>query len=85
MVTMTLDLSEEAMAFIVPEAARLGFHDPAAYLVSLIEAERDRFEAEAILPLLREAIESGPATPMTAEDWASIRQEVRSRLAERVG
>jgi hypothetical protein len=33
--------------------------------------------------LLLEGLASGPAVPMTAEDWESIRQEVRERRERR--
>ena len=32
---------------------------------------------------LLEALDSGPATPMTSEDWEEIRHEVRERSARR--
>lgn len=35
--------------------------------------------------LLQEGLDSGPSTPMTVQDWAEIRLEVRCRVAEQVG
>ena len=45
----------------------------------LTEAEWERYNRR-LEALLIEGLESGPATEMTAEDWASIRREVRDRL-----
>jgi hypothetical protein len=42
------------------------------------EDERKRVEAKLI-----EGLESGPAIPMTAEDWAEIRREIAERRAHR--
>jgi hypothetical protein len=33
--------------------------------------------------LVREGVESGPATPFTAEDWVTIRQEGKAVLEQR--
>lgn len=39
--------------------------------------ENSRREAQARLDaLLQEGLDSGPSTPMTAEDWRDIRREV---------
>ncbi|MBV9851334.1 MAG: hypothetical protein JO250_16815 [Armatimonadetes bacterium] len=42
-------------------------------------------DAAHLEQLLLEGIRSGPATPMTAQDWQDIRQEVRDRAARRKG
>ena len=45
-----------------------------------------RREAQARLDaLLQEGLDSGPSTPMTAEDWSDIRREVRRRGEEQAG
>lgn len=43
-------------------------------------AGQQRFEE-----LVQEALDSGPATPMTKQDWNDIRQEVRLRAERRNG
>ena len=84
MTTLNLPLGEEDLAFVEAQAAKRGHADAVEYILAPIEEERKRIEDEAVLPLLREALESGPATPMTREDWEGMRDEARSRLAERV-
>ena len=52
------------------------------------EAERDRARQrmqERVVALLDEGVASGPATPMTADDWEAIRREVRERRVKRDG
>src|SRR5262245_44469419 len=46
----------------------------------LLEKSRADLEAKLV-----EGLESGPAAPMTAEDWADIRREVRERRERRNG
>ncbi len=43
-----------------------------------VAANRERLRA-----LIREGIESGPATPMTPDDWADLRRRLDERLAAR--
>ena len=45
-----------------------------------------RQEAQAKLDaLLQEGLDSGPSTPMTAEDWTDIRREVKRQGEEQAG
>ena len=59
-----------------------------------LELDEKRFAEESesrprtkqdIERLMLEGLNSGPATVMTAEDWESIRQEVRERREKRKG
>jgi antitoxin ParD1/3/4 len=81
MATMTISLPEEMRAFIEARVAEGGYASASEYLRALIrEAQRRqaRQESEA---KLREALESGPATPMTREDWVALRREAMDGLA----
>jgi len=42
------------------------------------------FVSESLDALLQEGLDSGPSTPLTAQDWAEIRLEVQRRAAEQV-
>ena len=44
----------------------------------------DELVQEKLDALLQEGLDSGPSTPMTAQDWAEIRLEVQRRGAEQV-
>jgi len=65
---------EDPSAFVEQEASRKGG-----------EARKRREDCDRVDALLMEAIESGPAAPMTAEDWEQIRDEVRRRHETRRG
>jgi antitoxin ParD1/3/4 len=81
MSTLTLTLPDSLKEFVESQVAKGGFGDANDYFLSLLEEQRRIQEDEAVLPLLIEAIESGPATPMTREDWDDIRRSVREKLA----
>jgi antitoxin ParD1/3/4 len=49
------------------------------YFRELLRADQRRKTEAKIEALLLEGINSGPATPMTEQDWAGIRQRVRER------
>lgn len=84
MATMTLTLPDPMKDFLEDQAARQGFATVSDYLQSVIRevqgepADRDRVDA-----LLLEGLDSGPATPMTPEDWDEIRREGDRLIAER--
>src|SRR5262249_19213647 len=76
MATMNISLADDMKAFIEDEAARRGFGTVSEYVRAIIrdvqarQAERDRLDA-----ILIEGLDSGPATPLTKEDWEHIRRE----------
>jgi antitoxin ParD1/3/4 len=83
MTTMTLSLPDSVREFVEAQIVQGGFRDINADFLALVAEDRQRREFdEAVLPLLQEAIESGPATPMTRDDWDEIRREVREKLAK---
>jgi hypothetical protein len=51
--------------------------DPASVTDEALQKRKREIET-----LLVEGLDSGPATPMTAEDWAALRQRVVARLAK---
>ncbi len=86
MAIKNVPLPEDLGAFVEEEAARKGFATPGDYVESVLgEARKRREDRDRVDALLTEAIESGPAAPMTAEDWEQIRDEVRRRHEARRG
>ena len=53
------------------------------YLRELIRNAQKRAAQERLEEMLLEGINSGPATPMTEQDWEDIRREALERLAAR--
>ena len=70
-----LSLPEEMKSFVDSEASRNGFATVDAYLRSLIQEEQRRQARQSLDAKLIEALESGPSTEMTREDWESIEAE----------
>jgi antitoxin ParD1/3/4 len=78
--TLSIPLSEEQRAFVEGRAAEDGCESAEAYVTALIEADYKRRARERLEQLLLEGIESGPATPMTPQDWDDLRRRVEQRL-----
>jgi antitoxin ParD1/3/4 len=86
MASRTISLPDDTMEFAEAAARRRGLGSVDAYLEAVLREERLREARREIDARLREAIESGPAEPMTREDWDAIEREGLARLdAERRG
>jgi putative addiction module CopG family antidote len=79
---VTISLSKAQREFLEAQVAEGAYRSVSACLEALIRAERKRKAEEKLLALVREAEESGPATPMTREDWENIRREALEQLAK---
>jgi antitoxin ParD1/3/4 len=80
MTTITLSLPESLREFVEEQVAKGGFGSADAFLLALVREAQKREAKAKLEALLLEGLESGPATPMTPEEWADIRREVRERL-----
>ena len=80
MTTMNISLPEEMKAFIEAEMAQEGYASASEYLRSLIREAQKRRAKQELEAKFREALESGPATPMTKADWAALRREALEGL-----
>ena len=81
MTTMNISVPDDMKAFVEAEMAQEGHASASEYLRTLIRDAQKRRAKRELEAKLREALESGPATPMTREDWDSIEQEAMDRLA----
>lgn len=91
-------LPESLMDFVQERVESGGFRDVGAYIVGLVEADRQKqrqpaergadesvgaFKADSALEAtLLARIESGPKIEMTESDWANIKRESIARLRE---
>ncbi|MBC6478432.1 MAG: type II toxin-antitoxin system ParD family antitoxin [Hormoscilla sp. GM7CHS1pb] len=67
----------------VEEQIRLGSYGNASeYFSLLVQQDRERQTKERLETMLIEGLESGPAEPMTAQDWEKIRMAVRERTGQ---
>jgi antitoxin ParD1/3/4 len=78
---MNISLPEEMKAFIEAQMAQEGYASASEYLRTLIREEQKRRAKQELEAKFREAVESGPATAMTKEDWVALRQEALDGLA----
>lgn len=104
---MSINLSEQSLAWAHQQATLGGFESVEEYLELLLHRERYRSDPDLVVrelaardgeepssvssiriesakrhleELLREGLESGPATPMTPDVWADLRRRVNARL-----
>jgi antitoxin ParD1/3/4 len=80
MATLDISLPDDMMAYVEAQAAREGFGTASEYLCSVIREVQKRHAKQALEAKLREALESGPAEPMTREDWDELERDARERL-----
>jgi antitoxin ParD1/3/4 len=81
MTTMNISIPDEMKAFVEAQMTEEGFTSASEYLHALIrEAQKRRAKRDLEAKLL-EGLESGPATPMTREDWLAMRAEALEGLS----
>ena len=81
MTTMNISLPDEMKTFVEAEMALEGYASACEYLRALIRDAQKRRAKRDLEAKLREALDSGPATPMTREDWVALRAEAIEGLA----
>ena len=74
-------LPEPLRQFVEERVAEGGYGTPDGYLLALVREDQKRQAKAKLEALLLEGLDSGPATPMTDEDW----DEMRRRFDERHG
>jgi antitoxin ParD1/3/4 len=80
MTTMNISLPDEMKTFVETQMAHEGYASASEYLRALIREAQKRQAKRELEAKLREALESGPATEMTREDWAALRAEALEGL-----
>jgi antitoxin ParD1/3/4 len=75
-------LPDYLKAFVDGEIDGLRHTSASAFLFHLVQQAYMRKHSDRIDKLLLEGLNSGPATPMTKEDWAGIRQRISERLGK---
>lgn len=82
MTTLTISLPKPQRAFVDAQVKARGLESASEYIEQLILQEQLRPHRDRINELLREGLNSGPATPMTRQDLEAIEREGLARLAE---
>lgn len=81
MTTMNISLPDEMKSFVETEMSQEGYASASEYLRALIRDAQKRKAKRALEAKFREALESGPATPMTHDYWVALRAEALEGLA----
>ena len=83
--SMNVSLPETLKDYVQERVAEGTFSNPSDYVRALIREDMKRQAEEKLDALLMEGINSGPAEPMTREDWAEIRANLEEHIAKRHG
>ena len=76
MTTMNISLPDEMKAFIEAQVSEEGYASASEYLRDLVQSAQKRKAKQELEAKLNEALMSGPATPMTPEDWDTMKRRV---------
>ena len=82
MTTMNISVPDEMKAFVEAQMAQEGYASASEYLRALIREAQKRQAKQALEAKFREALESGPATPMTRDDWEELERNVWERYRQ---
>jgi len=82
MQSMNISLPEPLKDFVDQQIAAGRYSSASEYVRELIREDEKRKAEERLEQLLLEGLQ-GEETPLTREDWASIRGEARARISAR--
>ena len=77
--TMNVALPRNLKEYVQERVSLGGYSSVSEYLRELIRADQKQKAKEALEAEISKGLDSGDATPMTAEDWQAIRREVVRR------
>ncbi len=83
MATMNISLPDQMKEFVESQAQKEGFGTVSEYLRSIIREVQTRDARQALEAKLKEGLESGPAAPLSAEEWDAIEREGQELAASR--
>jgi antitoxin ParD1/3/4 len=85
MKSLNISLPESMRVYVEEQVASGGYGTASEYIRSLIRSDQKRQATLHLEAMLLEGLNSGTATPMTEQDWASIRAKVQEKVAQRQG
>lgn len=77
--TMNVALPRNLKEYVQEQVSLGGYSSVSEYLRELIRADQKYKAKEALEAEILKGLDSGEATPMTAQDWQEIRKEVMRR------
>jgi len=81
--TMNIALPRPLKDFVKDQVSQGAYSSVSEYMRELIRGDRRAKTIAELEVAVLEGLRSGPASPMTADDWNHIRAEVRKRVAAR--
>ena len=80
--TLDFNLPDQLKEFVQTRVTEGGYSSVSEYIRDLVRADQKK-QAWAILEEeIAKGIDSGPAEPMTAQDWAELRSRVSQRAEQ---
>ena len=77
MAVLKLKLPEPLQHWVDMQTSVGGYTDAEDFVSQVLQGERRRQELESLESKLMESIQGGPAIPLTAEHWKSLKQVAR--------
>ena len=81
--TMNISLPAPLKSWVEQQVEARGYSTASEFVRDVLRREQEQAVRAAIDARLTEAIDSGPSTPMTAQDWKRIRAEGSKRARSR--
>jgi antitoxin ParD1/3/4 len=81
--SMNISLPDTLRQWVEDRVAAEGYGTASEYFRALVREDQKRKAREQLDRKLVEALDSGDAAEMTAQDWRKIRTTVRARLTAR--
>jgi antitoxin ParD1/3/4 len=81
--TMNIAIPKQLKSFVQHQVERRGYSSVSEYVRDLIRGDQERQAITTLEAEFLKGLDSGPATPMTKQDWQDIREEIRRRSAAR--
>ncbi len=82
--TMNIALPENLKSFVQHQFEMGGYSSVSEYVRELIRKDQKERAREALEAEILKGLDSREATPMTADNWQAIREEVQKRYAKRM-
>lgn len=80
---MNIALPTPLKKYVLDQVRAGAYSSASEYVRELIRGDQRAKAVAELDAAVLEGLRSGPASPMTAEDWEHIRAEVRKRAAKR--
>ena len=81
--TMNISVPASVREWIDERVSEGGYGSASEYVRELVRQDRERHAMQRLEQQLLEGVASGPAVPMTTEDWKELRREVVRRVGKR--